>query len=525
MNRLAAHILAVVLSIPVLAGCGGSQSSSPQTGRVAFTVVWPERSRLIPAAANSIKVTLTDSTGAVLTRVMARPAQGGQSTAAFDTLPLGNATAEAVAFPNTDGTGVPQAQASAIVTVVANTTTPLTLTMASTIDRMEISPSTPTVVAGQRIQLTPTARDAAGRIVLISPAMLGWQSSNQTIATVDGSGLVTGAAAGDVQVTVTETESGKRSSVTVTVTPAIQPPPPDPLSKSKISIHLIGNYTDGAKQIVQAAPRVLKLLDLGGNMRAALTDYKSRYPTGKTVLRIFTRVRYSISDDPAASAQDFWTQVLSPPISQLPQSERNHIDYLEGPNEGDSTPSWASTADAQWLGRFWATLAPIIKNNGFKPCVGSIPVGNPGGSQQQMEDMLEAFVPALTAASAAGGAWSYHSYTLDYSTDPNVESWTSLRYRRYYDFLQRRHPELLSLPMILTEGGVDQSGNPQTSGWQARGDAAKYQNWLNWFDNQIRQDAYILGVTLFQSGDAAGWPSFEIEPVAGWIAQHLRSAR
>jgi hypothetical protein len=34
----------------------------------------------------------------------------------------------------------------------------------------------------------------------------------------------------------------------------------------------------------------------------------------------------------------------------------------------------------------------------------------------------------------------------------------------------------------------------------------------------------VLGVTLFQCGDTAGWASFDTEPVNGWIAARLRDA-
>lgn len=293
------------------------------------------------------------------------------------------------------------------------------------------------------------------------------------------------------------------------------------LSSSKLSIHLIGHYTDGARQLVEAGPQVLKVLDLGPEMLAALRDYKTADPDGTTVLRIYTRVSYRLQDDPAASAQDFWERVLWPPLAQLSDADRQLIDYLEGPNEGDSTPTWGSVEAASWFGQFWATLATLMNANGFRPCVGSIAVGNPPGTPQQLEDQLEAFTPALVAAQEAGGAWSYHAYTLEYTTDEGIESWYSLRYRRFYDFLGRRHPELASLPLILTEGGVDRDGDPQTSGWQARGDAALFTDWLSWFDGELAGDPYVLGVTLFESGDSRGWPSFDIEPVADWLALHL----
>lgn len=300
-----------------------------------------------------------------------------------------------------------------------------------------------------------------------------------------------------------------------------KPGPPARLSRSKLSIHLISRYTPGARRVVAAGPRVLKVLDLGGDMRQALRDYKRKYPQGKTILRLYTQVRYTLADSPERSAQDFWSRALWPPLSGLPAVEQRQIDYLEGPNEGDSTPSWQSVESARWFGRFWATLAPLMHDHGFRPCVGSIAVGNPPGTPDEMEARLEAFLPALESAKRMGGAWSYHAYTIRYTTDVGEESWYSLRYRRFYHYLRRRHPGLVSLPLILTEGGVDQSGSPQSSGYRARGTPTHYEQWLAWFDSELCRDAYVLGVTLFESGDASGWPSFDIEPVAPWLAKHL----
>jgi len=131
-------------------------------------------------------------------------------------------------------------------------------------------------------------------------------------------------------------------------------------------------------------------------------------------------------------------------------------------------------------------------------------------------------VPALQTTKKLNGAWSYHAYSLEYTTDSEVEAWYSLRYRLFYDFLREKHPDLAHLPLILTEGGIDRAGNAEKDGWQARGDESRFQRWLQWFDNQLQRDDYVVGVTLFQLGDSAGWRSFDLEPVATWLAKHLR---
>jgi hypothetical protein len=305
-----------------------------------------------------------------------------------------------------------------------------------------------------------------------------------------------------------------------------------PLSSSKLSAHLINNYTAGSSNIVGGHPRALKVLGLDSGfpsgMVQAMRDYKARVPNGKLVVRIYSPRTWSLANDATASASDFWTNVLQQGLNYLSPSDRALIDYLEGPNEGQTPTLGYPNATAQqalqasqWFNQFWTNLTPRIVASGYRPCIGSIAVGNPGGTQSQMQSYLAAFVPALRQAQAAGGSWSYHAYTINYTTDPAVEIWYSLRYRQFYSFFAGSYPDLNGMPLILTEGGVDQSGNPSTSGWQARGPASWYQRWLNWFDQQMQQDPYVLGCTLFENGDSTGWPSFELEPIAGWLGNYL----
>jgi len=292
-------------------------------------------------------------------------------------------------------------------------------------------------------------------------------------------------------------------------------------STSKISAHLINAYTIGASNIIGGHPRILKILDLGSGMLQAARAYKTETPNGKIVLRLYTTTSYPITSDPAASATNFWTSVLQPPISALSASDQGLIDYLEGPNEGDSTPTWQSSQSVQWFTTFWTNLSPLIAAAGFKPCIGSIAVGNPPGTVAQIQSDISTFVPALRQAKSLGGAWSYHAYTINYDTDTGTEYYYSLRYRQFYAQFASQYADLLDMPMILTEGGVDQSGTPSTSGWQARGTAADYERWLNWFDRQLGLDGYILGCTIFEVGNPTGWSSFDLEPIGVWMGNYL----
>ncbi|MGC4047753.1 MAG: Ig-like domain-containing protein [Armatimonas sp.] len=148
---------------------------------------------------------------------LVRPAGGGVTSANFDRIPVGPTDVIAMAYPGTDASGIPQAQGTVAITVVANQVTPVSLTMTSTINQVALTPGTLALPTGQTTNLTATAYDNQGRVVLHSPGRLQWASSVSTVATVDGAGRLTTIAAGVATIQVTDTESGKSGTATVTV--------------------------------------------------------------------------------------------------------------------------------------------------------------------------------------------------------------------------------------------------------------------------------------------------------------------
>src|SRR5947199_6990866 len=79
---------------------------------------------------------------------------------------------------------------------------------------LAISPATATLRAGQTLQLTATPKDSAGGT--LTGRMVTWTSSNTSVTTVSGSGLVAGVTAGSA--TITATSEGKSSTAALTVT-------------------------------------------------------------------------------------------------------------------------------------------------------------------------------------------------------------------------------------------------------------------------------------------------------------------
>jgi hypothetical protein len=219
-------VLVVAVHVVLLAGCGGGSTptgttQAGATGRAVLTVTWPTRSRLVPAASNSIRVVVKQGSVPVEQRLLPRPAGGGMTTASFDALPVGALNIGATAYPGADGSGVAQATVTAPLAIQAGQTTSFALTMASTIDHLELTANSQLYV-GDTVQPLIVAKDSAGAVVLLSAGKLQWQSTDTAVATVDSSGLVTGPKAGTASISVTDTESQKFTALTLTVvTPAM----------------------------------------------------------------------------------------------------------------------------------------------------------------------------------------------------------------------------------------------------------------------------------------------------------------
>src|SRR5213080_395037 len=123
-------------------------------------------------------------------------------------------TSVAIVSPSGQVTGV--APGSAPITAMSegkNSTATITVTIVP-VASLAISPATATTRVGQTLQLTATPKDSAGGT--LTGRTVTWTSSNTSVATVSGSGLITASVAGTA--TITATSEGKAGSAAVTVT-------------------------------------------------------------------------------------------------------------------------------------------------------------------------------------------------------------------------------------------------------------------------------------------------------------------
>lgn len=236
MKTLVRLVMASALAGALLAGCGAGGANSAAstvapTGRAVLAIHWPAANgRLLPDAAQSVKVTASGPYGYQASRIVPRPTvAGGTTSAVFDPVPLGVLHFAAAAYGNSTADGVALASGSVAGEAVAGTPLNLTLTMASTIDHLAITPPTSTLAVGSTMQLTATAFDADGHVVLLSPGRVVWVSTQSAMLLVDvtgvalPSGITTNAKAffafpDPITVTAYDNESNKFASAQVTIT-------------------------------------------------------------------------------------------------------------------------------------------------------------------------------------------------------------------------------------------------------------------------------------------------------------------
>src|SRR5205809_378548 len=122
-----------------------------------------------------------------------------------------------------------------------------------TVASLAVTPATASIQENGTVQLTATPKDATGNP--LSGLVVTWQTSNATIAMVDGNGLVTGKALGG-PITITATSEGKSGTASVSVTPA-------PVASVAMSPTSATIFANGTVQLT-ATPKDANGNELGG---------------------------------------------------------------------------------------------------------------------------------------------------------------------------------------------------------------------------------------------------------------------
>jgi hypothetical protein len=179
----------------------------------------------------------------------------------------------------------------------------------------------------------------------------------------------------------------------------------------------------------------------------------------------------------------------------------------------------ATHEQMSWYARFEEARVNILAQDGRRACIGNFSTGWP-----EINDpaMWPPFYPAIDAARAHGGILGLHEYGTpmqQYFETATGEGWLCARYRKAYRI--PLVPDGKVLPLAITETGVD---GVAPVGWKNHYTGEQYMEQLRWYDGVLRQDAYVLGATIFAL-EIPGWEAFDISPIVGPLTAHVRDTR
>src|SRR5690242_13474167 len=183
-------------------GKSGTASITVAGAPVATVTVTPASASVQAGQTVQLTATLKDANGNILTGRVVTWSSNNTSVANVNS--SGLVTGVAAGGPVTITATSEGKSGTSAITVTAVQVASVTVT-----------PATASVPAGGTVQLTATPKDANGNP--LTGRTITWQSSNSAIASVNGSGLVTGVATGG-PVTITATSEGQSGTSAVTVT-------------------------------------------------------------------------------------------------------------------------------------------------------------------------------------------------------------------------------------------------------------------------------------------------------------------
>ena len=193
---------ATILALVVMHACGdgATEPAPPDPPRPTTVTVSPATARLTALGATvQLSTEVRDQNGSVMAGAPIAWSSGDATVATVD------------------GSGLVMAAGNGTATITATTGSAsgsAAVTLAQTVSAVAVSPAADTLVAwGDTVRLTAEATDANGHGV--AGAEFTWASDDATVATVDGSGLVT--AVGNGTATITASAGGVSGSAAVTV--------------------------------------------------------------------------------------------------------------------------------------------------------------------------------------------------------------------------------------------------------------------------------------------------------------------
>ena len=167
-------------------------------------------------------------------------------------------TSSSASMATVSSTGLVTAAGNGTATITAtagSASGTATVTVAQQVSAVVVSPAADTLVAGDTLRLTAEATDANGHAV--AGAEFAWASGDTAVAVVDATGLVTGAGAGEVEITATTSGlTGRAMVVAAAPVPATVAITPDTVAVAALgdTVRLVAEVRDQLGRVMEREP-------------------------------------------------------------------------------------------------------------------------------------------------------------------------------------------------------------------------------------------------------------------------------
>ncbi len=258
------------------------------------------------------------------------------------------------------------------------------------------------------------------------------------------------------------------------------------MPKSKLGIYVISlNGLDIFDYVQRAKPRVILSMD---HSRDIWKQVKQISPNTMIVGRYYLDDGEQVFNQPEINATNFFNR-MKPDAEKM----RGIYDVWMGYNESVIH----SNTEATNLSRFYVEWGRLMRVAGLKSAAYSFATGNPsaGFPNPDGNGNEPNYWTLLADGARACDYLSLHEYSAPQMQ--TLQGYLCLRYRRAWDLL----PADARKPIIITETGIDggviPGGADAQKGWTFFTNEDGYLSQLQWYDNNMLADDYVIGATIF----------------------------
>ncbi|MCY3698541.1 MAG: Ig-like domain-containing protein [Gemmatimonadetes bacterium] len=285
-------------------------TSDGATGSAALTVLAPVPAE-IAVTPETVAFTALGETAQLAAEVLdqfGRPMEA--ATVSWTSADTAVATVDADGLVTAAGSG-----ATVVTAMAGDVSDEAAVSVMQTVGSVAVSPPAAEIALGDTLRLAAEAMDANGHPV--ENAAFSWASSDETVATVDADGLVTGVAAGDAAITATSDGATGRAALTV-----LAPVPAEiAVTPETVAFMALGETAQLAAEVLDQFGRRMEAATVSwtsADTAVATVDADGLVTAAGSGATVVTAMAGDVSDDAAVSVmQTVGSVTVSPAEAEI----------------------------------------------------------------------------------------------------------------------------------------------------------------------------------------------------------------